>query len=129
MAMHAAPNLVLSTSSELRLPLRWIAILRPHFQKTSLAATSGVHRAEDAIKLLLAGADVTMIASVLYNHGVNHARTLLDGIRAWMEEKQYRSVTQMKGSMSQINAPDPAGFERANYIATLVSFNGTKGVS
>lgn len=126
--LRVAPNLVLSTSSELRLPLRWIAILRAHFE-TSLAATTGVHTAEDAIKLLLAGADVTMIASALYEHGPNHVRTLLDGIRAWMVEKDYLSVTQMRGSLSQINAPDPSAFERANYIKTLVNFTGSEAAT
>ena len=123
--LRVAPNLVLSTSSELRLPLRWIAILRAHFD-TSLAATTGVHTALDAIKLLLAGADVTMMASALYQHGPNHVRTLIDGIRAWMVEKEYASVAQMKGSLSAINAPDPGAFERANYIKTLVNFTGTE---
>jgi len=121
--LRVTPNLVLSTSSELRLPLRWIAVLRAHFD-TSLAATTGVHTAEDMIKLILAGADVTMIASVLYQHGPNHVRTLLDGLSAWMERKEYASVAQMKGSLSLVNAPDPAAFERANYIKTLVNFTG-----
>ena len=123
--MRVAPNLVLSTSTELRLPLRWIAILRAHV-KTSLAASTGVHTAQDAIKLLLAGADVTMIASVLYQHGPDHVRTLLDGIRNWLLAKEYTSVTQMKGSLSLLNAPDPAAFERANYIKTLVNFTGDR---
>ena len=121
--LRVTPNLILSTSSELRLPLRWIAVLRAHFD-TSLAATTGVHTAEDMIKLILAGADVTMIASVLYQHGPNHVRTLLDGLSAWMERKEYASVAQMKGSLSLVNAPDPAAFERANYIKTLVNFTG-----
>ena len=123
--MRVAPNLVLSTSTELRLPLRWIAILRAHV-KTSLAASTGVHTAQDAIKLLLAGADVTMIASVLYQHGPDHVRTLLDGIRNWLLAKEYTSVTQMKGSLSLLNAPDPAAFEHANYIKTLVNFTGDR---
>lgn len=122
--LRVAPNLVLSTSSEVRLPLRWIAILRAHFE-TSLAATTGVHTALDAMKLLLAGADVTMIASALFEHGPNHLRTLLDGVRAWMVEREYASVHQMKGSLSLINAPDRSAFERANYIKTLVNFTGT----
>ena len=126
--LRVTPNLVLSTSVELRLPLRWIAILRAHFE-TSLAATTGVHTALDAIKLLLAGADVTMIASALYEHGPNHVRTLLDGIRAWMVEREYPSVAQMKGSLSLINAPDPDAFERANYIKTLVNFTGTEATT
>jgi dihydroorotate dehydrogenase (fumarate) len=121
--LRVAPNLELSTSHELRLPLRWIAILRAHFD-TSLAATTGVHTAEDVVKLLLAGADVTMVASALYRHGPDHIRTLLDGIAAWMEGKEYRSVAQMKGSLSMRHAPDPAAFERANYIKTLANFSG-----
>ena len=126
--LRVAPNLVLSTSSELRLPLRWIAILRAHFE-TSLAATTGVHTAEDAIKLLLAGADVTMIASALYEHGPDHIQALLDGIRTWMAEKDYASVVQMKGSLSLITAPDPHAFERANYIKTLVNFTGAEATT
>jgi dihydroorotate dehydrogenase (fumarate) len=126
--LRVAPNLVLSTSSELRLPLRWIAILRAQFD-TSLAATTGVHTALDAIKLLLAGADVTMMASALYKHGPGHVQALHEGICAWMVEKEYTSVTQMKGSLSLTNAPDPAAFERANYIKTLVNFTGTEAAT
>jgi dihydroorotate dehydrogenase (fumarate) len=117
------PNLVLSTSDELRLPLRWIAILRGQL-RASLAATTGVHTAEDVLKMLLAGADVTMLASALYKRGPNHLRALLDGVRSWLEEKEYRSVEQMKGSASQVNSPNPAAFERSNYIKTLTTFIG-----
>jgi dihydroorotate dehydrogenase (fumarate) len=117
------PNLVLSTSDELRLPLRWIAILRDQL-RTSLAATTGVHTAEDVIKLLLAGADVTMLASALYKRGPDHLRVLLEGVRAWLEEKEYQSVEQMKGSVSQENSADPSAFERSNYIKTLTTFIG-----
>ena len=70
-----------------------------------------------------------MIASALYKHGPNHVRTLLDGVRAWMAEREYRSVAQMKGSLSLMNAPDPAAFERANYIKTLVNFTGTEATT
>jgi dihydroorotate dehydrogenase (fumarate) len=126
--LQVVPKLVLSTSDELRLPLRWIAILRASFD-VSLAATTGVHTAEDVLKLLLTGADVTMVASALYRHGPEHIRTLLDGVRAWLEAKEYRSVAQMKGSLSQVNAPDRAAFERANYIKTLVHFTGPEAVS
>jgi dihydroorotate dehydrogenase (fumarate) len=121
--MAVTPNLVLSTSEELRLPLRWIAILRG-FTDLSLAATTGVHAAEDVLKLLLAGADVTMIASALLKHGPGHLTTLLEGVRSWLEEKEYTSVEQMKGSLSQKNSPNPEAFERANYIKTLTSFIG-----
>jgi dihydroorotate dehydrogenase (fumarate) len=121
--LMVAPNLVLSASDELRLPLRWIAILRGQLD-VSIAATTGVHTAPDVLKLLLAGADVTMLASALFRHGPDHIRTLLDGIRSWLEEKEYVSVTQMKGSLSQKNCPDPGAFERANYVKTLVNFIG-----
>ena len=118
------PNLVLSTSDELRLPLRWIAILRGRLG-LSLAASSGVHTPQDVLKLLLAGADVTMTASSLYQHGPEHIRTLLDGIHAWLAEKEYTSVEQMKGSVSQANCRDPEAIERANYVKTLTNFIGS----
>jgi dihydroorotate dehydrogenase (fumarate) len=123
--LRVAPRLVLSTSDELRLTLRWIAILRPLLPKTSLAGNSGVHTAEDVLKLLLAGADVTMIASAFYKLGPDHVRTLLGGVRSWLEEKEYTAISQLKGSLSQVNAPDPGAFERANYIKTLINFTGT----
>lgn len=115
------PRLNPSTRDELRTPLRWIAILRPHFD-VSLAATSGVHAAEDVVKLILAGADIVTTASALYQHGVDHIRKLIEGTRGWLEEKGYCSVAQAKGSMSRVHAPDPAGFERANYIKAIVEF-------
>ncbi|MFO0959800.1 MAG: dihydroorotate dehydrogenase-like protein [Isosphaeraceae bacterium] len=121
--LKVEPHLVLSTADELRLPLRWMAILRPRL-RCSLAATGGVHTAADVLKLLLAGADVAMVASSLYKHGPGHIRNLLEGARAWLEEREYESVNQMKGSLSQANAPDPSAFERSNYIKTLVSYTG-----
>jgi dihydroorotate dehydrogenase (fumarate) len=126
--LQVSPHLVLSTSVELRVPLRWIAILRPQTD-ASLAASSGVHTAADMVKLLLAGADVTMTASSLYQHGVTHLSTLLDGLNVWLAEKEYASVTQLKGSLSQVNAPDPDAFERANYIKTLISFGGAEATT
>jgi dihydroorotate dehydrogenase (fumarate) len=123
--LRVAPNLVLSTSDGLRLPLRWIAILRRHLHN-SLAATTGVHTSEDMAKLLLAGADVTMVVSALYRHGADHARTILDGLSDWMEGKGYRFVAQMKGSLSLAHAPDPAAFERANSIKALANFTGSE---
>jgi dihydroorotate dehydrogenase (fumarate) len=122
--LAVTPNLVLSTSDELRLPLRWIAILRGQLG-LSLAATTGVHTPQDVLKLLLAGADVTMTASSLYKNGPGHIRTLLDGVRTWLEEKEYASVEQMKGSVSQANSRDPEAFERANYVKTLTNFIGS----
>ena len=108
-------RLALSTSIELRLPLRWIAILRPHLS-ISLAASTGVETPEDVLKLLLVGADVTMTASALLRHGPAYVRTLIDGLPTWLEQKGYRSVPEMKGSLSMRNCPDPAAFERANYL-------------
>ena len=90
----------------------------------SLASTTGVHTAEDVLKMLLAGADVTMLASALIQHGPATSVLCSTGVRSWLEEKEYRSVEQMKGSLSQVNNPDPAAFERANYIKSLTSFIG-----
>ena len=116
------PRLVLSSSDELRLPLRWIAILRSYFDK-SLAATSGVHTPEDVVKLLLAGADVAMTTSAVLQHGPGLLSDLLVGLRTWLDEKEYVSVEQMKGSVSQRNSPDPGAFERANYVKTIRSYS------
>jgi dihydroorotate dehydrogenase (fumarate) len=115
------PTLHLSTSEELRLPLRWIAILRGRVN-TSLAATTGVHTWQDAVKLLLAGADVTMMASALFKHGPEHLSTVLDGIRTWLDEHEYESVEQAKGSVSQAACPDPVAFERSNYMRAVVNY-------
>jgi dihydroorotate dehydrogenase (fumarate) len=115
------PALHLSTSEESLLPLRWIGVLRGRVH-ASLAATTGVHTADDAVKLLLAGADVTMMASALFRHGPEHVATVLEGVRTWLEEHGYASVEQAKGSVSQTNVPDPAAFARANYMQMLVSY-------
>ena len=120
--LEVAPHLVLSTSDELRLALRWIAILRGRI-KASLAATGGAHTADDALKLLLAGADCVMIASSLLRQGAAHAGTLVNGIEKWMNERDYASVEQMKGSLSQQACPDPAAFERSNYMKALTSYS------
>jgi dihydroorotate dehydrogenase (fumarate) len=119
--LEVAPHLVLSTSDELRLALRWIAILHGHVD-ASLAATGGAHTAEDVLKLLLAGADCVMLASSLLRQGPNHLRTVLTGIERWMTEREYVSVQQMRGSLSQRACPDPAAFERSNYMKALKSY-------
>jgi dihydroorotate dehydrogenase (fumarate) len=119
--LQVAPHLVLSTSDELRLALRWIAILRGRV-KASLAATGGAHTPEDVLKLLLAGADCVMIASSLLRRGPAHIGDLVRGIRAWLTERGYDSVEQMKGSLSQQACPDPDAFERANYMKALTSY-------
>ncbi len=117
-ALEVVPRLALSSSHELRLPMRWIAILRGRVD-ASLAATSGVHTRDDAVKVLLAGADAVMLASALLEHGPEHLRALEQGISEWMTEREYESVEQLKGSMSQGAVADPAAFERANYVRTL----------
>jgi dihydroorotate dehydrogenase (fumarate) len=121
--LEITPRLVLSTAFELLLPLRWIAILHGRL-KTSLALTSGIHSAEGLAKAILAGADVGMIASMLYRDGVGKVAKLLESLQAWMAEKEYASVEQMKGSMSQENCPEPAAFERGNYMKALTSYTG-----
>jgi dihydroorotate dehydrogenase (fumarate) len=119
-SMRVVPRLVLSTPDELRLTLRWIALLHGRLP-ASLAATGGAHFADDVIKLLLAGADVVMIASTLYRHGAEAVRTLLDGLRYWLESNEYHALEQMKGILSQRHCADPAAFERANYTKALSS--------
>ena len=112
------PKVNLSTSDEKLLPLRWIGILYKKV-KASLAATSGVHTAEDAIKMIMAGADVTMMCSALLKSGPDHIHTVIESMLNWMEKNEYESVTQMKGSMSQQSVAEPAAFERANYMKAL----------
>ncbi|NNG13196.1 MAG: dihydroorotate dehydrogenase-like protein, partial [Halobacteria archaeon] len=107
--------------SEIRLPLLWIAVLYGRIN-ASIAATRGVHSPMEVIKYLLAGADVVMTTSGLLRYGIGFLTTLVDGLQAWMEEKQYGSVAQMRGSMSQANCLDPSAFERANYIKILESY-------
>ena len=119
--LEVAPWLALSTPSELRLPLRWIAILRGRVN-VSLAGTSGVHDWESALKLLLAGADAVMVASAALARGPAVVADILDGLRAWMTEREYVSVEQLKGSLSRTSSPDPAAFERGNYMRALVSY-------
>jgi dihydroorotate dehydrogenase (fumarate) len=118
--LEVAPHLVLSTSDELRLALRWIAILRGRV-KASLAAT-GAHTPDDVLKLLLAGADCVMVASSLLKHGPAHIGKLVKGVERWLTEREYTSVEQMKGSLSQQSCPDPDAFERANYMKALKSY-------
>jgi dihydroorotate dehydrogenase (fumarate) len=119
--LEVVPDLVLSTPFELRLPLRWIAILHGKV-KASLAATSGIGSASDVLKVMMAGADIAQVCSILLRRGPQALTTILGDMRAWMEEKEYISVQQMKGSMSQKNVADPAAFERANYMRTLNSY-------
>jgi len=117
-ALEVTPNIVLSTSDAMRLPLRWVAILHG-VVKTSLAGTGGIHTAEDVIKMIMAGADVAMMCSALLKHGPKHLTIVLADVNKWMVEHEYLSIEQMKGSMSQASVVDPAAFERANYMKAL----------
>ena len=116
--LEVEPRVFYSTPMALRLPLRWIAILFGRHE-LSLAATSGVHRAADALKLLMVGADVTMLCSALMRHGIAHLRTVEREMVVWMEEHEYTSVAQMKGSISQSRCADPSAYERAQYIRAV----------
>ena len=115
------PNVILSTPQALRLPMRWIAILYGRI-KADLAATSGIHTAQDVIKMLLAGASVTMLCSVLMRHGIERLRVIEEGLLQWMEEHEYDSVQQMRGSMSQQSCANPSEFERAQYMRALQTY-------
>jgi dihydroorotate dehydrogenase (fumarate) len=114
-------TLHLSSSDELLLPLRWIAILRGRVG-ASLAATTGVHSMEDVLKMLLVGADVVMLASALLLHGPAHIATILEGVESWMTDRGYASVDELRGSMSQEHVPNPVAFARANYARLVTSF-------
>ncbi len=119
--LSVKPHLELSSSSELRLPLRWIAMLYGRV-KADFALTTGVHNATDAIKGVMAGASAVMMASELLAHGPARLGEILADMERWMDEREYDSITQMRGSMSQRSVGDPAAFERANYMKTLNSF-------
>ena len=119
--LQVAPRLVLSNSNELRLPLRWVAILYGRLL-ADLAITTGVHTSEDVLKSLMAGAKVTMMASELLQNGLRRVKEILGEIENWMDEREYASVAQMIGSMSQQHCAEPAAFERANYMKTLDSY-------
>jgi dihydroorotate dehydrogenase (fumarate) len=121
-ALEVRPNVVLSESHELRLPLRWIAILYGRVG-ASLALTGGVHTHEDALKALMAGADVAMLCSSLLRRGIGHLAVVREGIVRFMEEREYESVVQMKGSMSQKACADPTAFERASYMKALTGYH------
>jgi dihydroorotate dehydrogenase (fumarate) len=119
--LEVVPDVELSSSDDMRLPLRWVAILHG-MVKTSLAGTGGIHTAQDVIKMIMAGADVAMMCSALLKHGPEHVTTVLEDLNKWMVEHEYLSIEQMKGSMSQASVADPAAFERANYMKALNRF-------
>jgi len=120
-ALEIHPHVLLSTPEALRLPLTWIGILYGRI-RANMAATSGIHHATDVLKMLMVGADVAMLCSVLLRHGIERIRLIEQGMRQWMEKHEYESVQQMKGSMSQQNCANPAAFGRALYISTLQSY-------
>jgi dihydroorotate dehydrogenase (fumarate) len=120
--LEVVPNLILSTSHELRLPLRWIAILYGRIA-TDFALTSGVHTAQDVLKAMMAGANVAMMTSTLLANGVGRIMHILTDLQEWMEEHEYESIAQMRGSMSQRAVAEPAAFERANYMKALNTFD------
>jgi dihydroorotate dehydrogenase (fumarate) len=122
-AMDVVPRVELSRSWELRLPLRWIAILRPQLGPVpSLAATSGIHTGSDVVKALAVGADVAMMTSAILRSGPSHVKTVESELRSWLAEHDYTSVAELRGSVSQATSGDASAFERANYLKTLHSW-------
>ena len=119
--MEVAPNLTLSTPADMRLPLHWIGILFGKV-RTNLAATSGIYQATDVIKLVMAGADVTMLCSALMRHGIQHIQRVEMELAAWLEKHGYKSLGEIRGIMSQQNCSDPSAFERAQYVRGLSSY-------
>ncbi len=123
--LEVVPNVILSTPFANRLPLRWIAILYGRIT-ADLAATGGISSAEDVIKMIMAGASVTQMFSALIKNGESHIKKVINDIKIWMEEHEYESIEQMKGSMSHKAVENPAAFERANYMKILQTFDPTK---
>ncbi len=119
--LKVEPHIILSTPMALRLPMRWVAILSGRL-RCDLAATSGIHWPKDAIKLLMCGAKATFICSAILRHGIEHIRTIEQGMVEWMKENEYESVAQMQGCLSQVKCPDPSAFERAQYMRALTSY-------
>ena len=120
-SLEPRPNILLSTPMAMRLPLRWLAILAGRLD-LSLAASSGIHRSSDALKMLMVGADVTMLCSTLIRHGVRQISVIEREMVTWLQEHEYESIQQLKGSMSQKNCPDPAAYERAQYMRAISSY-------
>jgi len=119
--LEVEPHIVLSNPTEMRLPMRWIAILKGRIF-ADLAATSGIHYGEDVIKMLLVGANVTMLCSSLLRYGVEHLKDIQEEMIEWLEERDYESVMQLQGSMSQLNVADPSAFERAQYMKAINNY-------
>ena len=121
-SLEVVPSLQLSTSEDLRLPLRWTALLYGRIN-ADIALTSGVHTVEDVVKSMMAGANVTMLASELLVNGTRRITELNSQLLDWLVRNEYKSIQQMRGSMSQKNVAEPAAFERANYMRALTSFD------
>jgi dihydroorotate dehydrogenase (fumarate) len=119
--MEVAPNLTLSTPADMRLPLHWIGILYGKI-RANLAATSGIYQAQDVIKLVMVGADVTMLCSALMRYGITHIQRVEMDLASWLEQHHHTSLRELKGVMSQQNCPDPSAFERAQYVRGLSSY-------
>jgi len=120
-ALEVHPHILLSTPQALRLPMRWVAILHGRI-KADLAATSGIHWGRDVVKVIMAGASVAQICSALLKNGIDHIRVVIQAVQEWMEEHEYNSIEEMKGSMSQVKCPDPSAFERAQYMRALTTY-------
>lgn len=119
--LEVTPNILFSTPMAMRLPLRWMAILHGRVN-ASLAATSGIHRATDVLKMLMVGADVTCLCSVLMRHGIKQIAVIESEMKVWMRQREYESVEQLKGSLSQRKCEDPSAFERAQYMRAISTF-------
>jgi len=119
--LEVIPDLRLSAPHEMRLPLRWIAILDP-LVDCSLAATTGIYTSFDVLKMMLVGADATMLVATLLRNGIGAVKFILDGMREWMEDHGYSSIQQLQGSMNQLTCPNPVAFERGNYMRELHAY-------
>lgn len=125
--LEVVTNVLLSTPQAMRLPMRWIAILYGRLE-VDFAATSGVQKGQDVIKMMMAGANVTQLVGTLLRHGINHIQVIENEIIHWMEEHEYESIAQMRGSMSQINCPDESAFERAQYMKAIQSYQPARSL-
>lgn len=121
-ALEVRPNVLLSTPQDMRLPMRWIAILYGRIY-ADLAATGGIQRGTDVVRMVMAGAKVTMVVGALLRHGIGHLRSMESELRHWMEENEYATLRQFQGCMSQLNCPNPTEFERAQYMKAMQTFH------
>jgi dihydroorotate dehydrogenase (fumarate) len=124
--LEVRPHVLLSTPQDLRLPLRWIAILYGRIA-ADLAATSGIHKATDVVQMMMVGAKATLMASVLLRHGIEYLHTLEEDLTDWLEEHEYHSLRQLQGSMSQVNCANPSEFERAQYMKAIQTYHPALG--